>query len=82
MCFWFWAGEGARHDVGEPVAQAAGRGINSGMGRVYGDTFKSQAQEGLLLSVCKDKGFEALEYDGICDSGVSMIPGRAEKWIT
>ncbi len=48
--FWFW--EGARDDVGEPVTQATGCSINGCMGRINGDAFEGEAEEGLLLGVC------------------------------
>ena len=80
--FGLGVGEGAGYDVGEPVTQTTGRGVDGGMGRVDGYAFEGEAEEGLLLCVCEGQGFEALEDYGVCDSrcvNFGLVAGQGSR---
>lgn len=56
----------AGDDVGEPVVQPAGRGVDGCVRAVDTDAFLGEAQERALLRVGEREGLEAAEDDGVC----------------
>ncbi len=61
--FRFRTGEGAGHDVCEPVAEPARSGVHGRVRAVDADSFQRQPEERLLLAIGQGKGFETSEDD-------------------
>ena len=60
------------HDIGQPVVDAARRGVDGGVGAVHGDVVAREGQEDTLLWVGMSDGLEAAKDDGVYTSIMSV----------